>query len=40
MAGMMWSRGLRPNTKLTTAFWTLCNGAIVDAGWPANKELQ
>jgi len=39
-AGVTWSCGLRPQTSLAAAFWTRCNGAVVDFGSPAQTDLQ
>lgn len=40
MAGVMWSRDPRPNTILASAFWTLCSGAVVDAGSRRTKNYN
>ena len=38
--GVTWSRGPRRATRRAAAFWTLCSGAVVDLGRPANIALQ
>jgi hypothetical protein len=40
VAGVMWSRGCRPNNSLAAAFWTLSNGAIVELGGRRTKNCN